>query len=132
MTNRTKIYAYKITIYFIAIVWIVNGLYCKVLNYVPRHQEIVSKILGHENARLITVLIGFSELLMAIWILSKIKPRLNAISQILIVAAMNILEFVLVPDLLLWGKINSLFALIFIVIIYLNEFYLNNKQAKPV
>ena len=132
MTNRTKIYAYKITIYFIAIVWIVNGLYCKVLNYVPRHQEIVSKILGHENARLITVLIGFSELLMAIWILSKIKPRLNAISQILIVAAMNIHEFVLVPDLLLWGKINSLFALIFIVIIYLNEFYLNNKQAKPV
>ena len=64
---------------------------------------------------------------MAIWILSKIKPKLNAITQIIIIATMNILEFILVPGLLLWGKFNIVFAFIFILIIYSNTFYLNKK-----
>ena len=65
--------------------------------------------------------------LMAVWILSKFKHRLNAAIQIAIVGLMNILEFILVPELLLWGKLNSLFAFIFILVVYLNEFYLNKK-----
>ena len=64
---------------------------------------------------------------MVFWILSKIKTRLNAIAQITIDATMNTLEFILVPDLLLWGRLNALFALLFIVIAYFNEFYLNKK-----
>ncbi len=32
--------------YLIAAVWIANGLFCKVLNLVPRHQEIVARIIG--------------------------------------------------------------------------------------
>ena len=67
---------------------------------------------------------------MAVWILSAYKTKLNAIVQIAIVATMNILEFMLVPDLLLWGKLNSLFAFIFILVVYFNEFYFNNKQLK--
>lgn len=65
---------------------------------------------------------------MAIWILSRYKSKLNAISQIVIIAIMNTLEFILVPDLLLWGKFNSLFALLLIGVIYFNEFYLNKKH----
>jgi hypothetical protein len=65
---------------------------------------------------------------MAVWILSAYKTRLNTIVQITVVATMNTLEFILVPDLLLWGKLNSLFASIFILVVYFNEFYLNNKQ----
>ena len=80
------------------------------------------------SANIFTILIGFSEIIMAIWILSGYKTKLNAIAQILIVATMNTLEFIIVPDLLLWGKLNSLFAFLFILVVYLNEFYLNRKQ----
>ncbi len=125
----TKVYTHTIINYFIAAVWLINGLFCKVLNLVPRHQQIVAQILGEEFARPITLLIGLLEILMAIWVLSGIKSRLNAVAQMVIVASMNILEYLLVPDLLLWGKFNSFFALIFIGIVYLNEFILNNKQV---
>lgn len=114
----------------IATVWIVNGLFCKLLNLVPRHQEIVAKILGIGNAGLITKTIGLSEIAMAVWILSGFRTRLNTIIQILIIATMNILEFILAPDLLLWGRYNALFAFLFILLIYYNEFHLRNKPAQ--
>src|SRR5688572_10761350 len=107
MTSNT---IHKLLTYFIAAVWVANGLFCKVLNLVPRHQQIVARILGDDYARPLTLLIGLSEIGMAICILSGIKSRLNAMLQILIIATMNILEFMLVPDLLLWGKVNSIFA----------------------
>lgn len=122
----------KILTYLIIAIWISNGLFCKVLNLVPRHQEIVAKILSLNNyhSRIITILIGISEIIMAIWVLSRFKTKLNAIVQIIIVATMNTLEFFLAPDLLLWGKLNSLFAFLFIVLIYFNEFYLDKKLAQ--
>jgi len=121
---------YKILNYCIATVWIANGLFCKVLNLVPRHEQIVANIMGVEYSRPLTILIGLSEIIMAVWILSGYKTKLNAIVQIAVVAIMNTLEFILVPDLLLWGKFNSLFAFIFILVVYFNEFYLNQKQLK--
>ena len=116
--------------YFIAAVWIINGLFCKVLNLVPRHQEIVSRILGNDHAKLFTIAIGISEIAMAVWILSGIRRRLNAIAQIIIIATMNVLEFILVPDLLLWGRFNALFAFLFMLLIFYNEFYDRNKLAQ--
>lgn len=113
--------------YFIALIWLANGLLCKILNLVPRHQAIVGSILGNENSYIFTKIIGFSEIIMTFWILSRFKSKINATCQIIIIATMNILEFILVPDLLLWGKLNSLFALIFILIIFCNEFVLNKK-----
>jgi DoxX-like family len=105
----------------IALVWLINGLFCKVLNLVPRHELIVGRILGQDYARPLTLLIGLSEIAMSIWILSGIKSRLNAYLQIAIIATMNTIEFTLAPDLLLWGKLNSLFAFLFILIIYFND-----------
>jgi hypothetical protein len=113
--------------YCIASVWLINGLVCKLLNIVPRHEEIVGRILGSEYSESITMLIGLSEIVMAIWILTKIKSKLNAVFQMTIVATMNTLEFILVPDLLLWGRLNSLFALLLIGFIYYNEFVLNKN-----
>jgi len=113
--------------YLIASVWMVNGLFCKVLNLVPRHQAIVTRILGNGHSRLLTVLIGLSEIGMAVWVLSGIWTRANAIAQIAIIAAMNTLEFFLAPDLLLWGKANSFFAFLFVLLIYYNEFNFNKK-----
>ena len=108
---------------FIALVWLLNGLFCKVMNFAPRHKQIVGEITGFESAEILTKLIGFAEVLMSLWIISRISTRLNTIVQISIIALMNILEFFLVPHLLLWGKINILFALLFIIFIYWNEFY---------
>ena len=127
ITNKA---IHKILTYCITIVWLANGLFCKVLNLVPRHQQIVAAILGDKYSRIFTIFIGLSETAMAIWILSSVKPGLNAITQIIIIASMNTLEFILVPDLLLWGKYNSIFAFLLILAIYYNEFYLNKKLAQ--
>jgi len=117
--------AHRIITFLIATVWLINGLFCKVLNLVPRHQEIVARILGDTHAGLLTKLIGLSEILMAIWVFSRIRSRLNAVFQILIVAVMNSIEFAIAPDLLLWGKLNAVFAFLFIILVYFNEFRLN-------
>lgn len=115
---------------FIGIAWIANGLLCKVLNLVPRHQEIVARILGNHGSRLLTCLIGVAEVGMAIWVLSGKWTRASAIAQILVVAAMNTLEFFFAQDLLLWGKANAFFAFLFILLIYYNEFHLHKKLAR--
>ena len=107
--------------YFIAVVWLVNGLYCKVLGQVPRHEQIVGRILGQTHSHTLTLLIGISEIVMAVWILSKFKARFNALVQISIVGIMNVIEFYLVPDLLLWGKWNAVFALGFMAMVGINE-----------
>lgn len=111
---------HKICTYIIVAVWLINGLYCKVFNAVPRHEQIVARILGDEYSRLLTILIGISEIVMAVWIMSGYKRIFNMYIQIAIVAIMNILEFFLVPDLLLWGKWNAVFAFLFICLVYWN------------
>jgi hypothetical protein len=115
--------------FLIAAVWLVNGFICKVLNLVPRHEQIVARIIGDAHAGALTRLIGAAEIAMGIWILSGIKPRLNAITQAVVIASMNTLEFLLAPDLLLWGRFNALFASLFILLILYNEFY--NRKIQP-
>ncbi|MBA6155667.1 DoxX-like family protein [Tenacibaculum sp. S7007] len=118
----------KIVIYIISLVWFINGFFCKILNLVPRHQEIVSRILNEEYSREITLIIGVLEVFMTIWILSGFKSRLNSITQMSIIITMNIIEFFLAKDLLMWGKLNIIFAFIFVAIIYYNEFVIKNKS----
>ena len=120
----------KLLNYFIAAVWIANGLFCKVLNLVPRHQEIVERIIGNAHAGILTRVIGLSEMAMAVWILSGIKTKLNASAQVVVIATMNSLEFILAPDLLLWGRFNAVFAFLFILLILYNEFYLRNRPTQ--
>lgn len=108
--------------YGIALVWMANGLLCKVLNMVPRHQLIVARITGSDHAALKTRTIGIAETAMGVWIISGIWPITTAIIQAVIIAAMNILEFILAPDLLLWGRFNALFASLFILLILCSHF----------
>jgi len=126
MLNKTINF---LIIYSISAVWIVNGLYCKVLNFVPRHDQIVSRILDISISRPITISIGILEIIMGLWVLSRLKSNLNAIVQIVIVLVMNVLEFLLVPDLLLWGKLNICFAIVFITIVYFANFKLNKTYV---
>ena len=46
----------------ISLVWLINGLFCKVMNLVPRHQLIVARILGEEYAGILTKTIGVLEI----------------------------------------------------------------------
>ena len=107
---------------FVASVWLVNGFICKVLNLVPRHEAIVARILGEEHAVLFTKLIGIGEIAIGLWVLSGKYKRLNALFQIILILAMNMIEYFLAADLLLWGRLNLAFALLFIVLIGWMEF----------
>ena len=103
--------------------WLGNGLFAKVLDLVPRHRVIVGRILGENHARTITVLIGLAEICMAVWIVSGIFPGLNSVVQVLVIAAMNVIEFVFARDLLLFGKLNALVAAAFIALIVWRGFF---------
>jgi len=94
----------------VASIWFINGIYCKLLMQVPRHRDIVARILGTDHADVITRLIGLSEVFMAIWVLSRIRPGLCTGSQVVIILAMNLLEFTMARDLLLFGPLNLLLA----------------------
>jgi uncharacterized membrane protein YphA (DoxX/SURF4 family) len=122
-----KKYLFILLKYAIALVWLINGLFCKVFNLVPRHQEIVEAILQVQNGRPLTIAIGLAETCMALWILSGYKKKLNAITQIVVIASMNILEAIYAPHLLLWGKWNGAFAFLFILVIYANQFLLKKR-----
>ena len=125
-----KIKTHKILTFLIALVWLINGIYAKVLGFVTRHEEIVARILGDEYSLFITKSIGIAEVFMAIWVLSRIQSRLNAATQILLILLMNVLEFSIARDLLLWGGMNFVFASIFAVIVYYNEFVLGNAVTE--
>ena len=125
--NHHKI-LYVTTTAFISFVWLVNGLYCKVLNLVPRHREIVAEILGTRHAETLTTLIGVAEILMVLWIISGIRKRFCTIFQIIIIGIMNVLEFLIVPDLLLFGRLNIVFATIFILIIWFNGLFIRKSN----
>lgn len=95
---------------FFALVWLVNGLLFKLLDWVPRHREIVARLFGEEWSVTIIRAIGTGELFIALWILSGIQSRLSAVFQIALVLTMNVIEFWLTPDLLLFGRFNALVA----------------------
>jgi hypothetical protein len=128
MGNKNRIHT--IINYLIAIVWLINGFFCKLLNLVPRHQLIVARILGAGHAGLFTKAIGTSEILMAIWVVSSIKSRACAIAQILLVATMNTIEFFKAADLLLFGKINACIAVALMILIFYNEFILQKSVSQ--
>lgn len=119
---------HRLITYCLAAVWLINGFYCKWLNGVPRHQQIVAKILGQTHAGRLTKGIGFLEVAMGLWILSGFQSRVNCLVQIVVIGIMNALEFFLAPELLLWGKMNAVFALLLIAVIYINEYYFNTPK----
>lgn len=121
--------AKKLLTVLIALAWALNGLWCKVLNMVPRHTEIVGVIMGREYARHITIAIGIAETMLAVWIFTGKYSKATAAFQIMLVLTMNIIEFLLVPEMLLWGKMNLIFAIAFSALIYVHGFLLK-PQAK--
>ena len=89
----------------------------------------MARILGNDISFVAAKVIGALEICMFIWIISRKFSRLAAVSQIIIVLTMNIREFILVPDLLLFGRMNIIIALVFVSVIYLNEFIIKPKAS---
>ena len=113
----------------IASVWLINGLFFKLLDFVPRHKEIVGRILGDEHALFMTKMIGLGEVFLAVLIIFGFRSRLMAIIQIILVVLMNSLEIIMAPELLLFGRLNGVAALGFIMMIIYTEFSLNKKTT---
>lgn len=111
--------------FLVAAVWLVNGLVCKLLYLVPRHEAIVARILGPSYADPLTRLIGVAEIGMAIWVISGRWVRVSAATQIALIGIMNVLEIFIAPDLLLWKQFNILFAGLFMGLIYWYGFKLS-------
>ncbi|GAB3290712.1 hypothetical protein GCM10027348_08200 [Hymenobacter tenuis] len=128
----TRVPLERVLRYSIAVVWLANGLMCKLLHLVPRHEAIVARILGPTYAAPLTRLIGLAEIGVALWVLSRRWVRLNAGLQIAVVATMNIIEYFLAPELLLWHQFNSVFAGLFMLVVYYYGFVLTPADGQTV
>jgi hypothetical protein len=82
-------------------VWLFHGLYSKILSGIPRHAMIVERVLGEGIAGHATLLIGLMEILLGIWVYTRLKRRACALVQTLAIFAMNSLEIILARDLLI-------------------------------
>ena len=89
----------------LASVWLINGLYAKLLGLVPRHRLIVARFFGDGNALVLTRLIGLAEMAMAIWILSGKARGHCALTQAVVILTMNTLELWRARDLLLFPRL---------------------------
>ncbi|HTD87292.1 MAG TPA: DoxX-like family protein [Candidatus Binatia bacterium] len=82
-------------------VWVFHGLYSKILNGIPRHRLIVSKILGAANAGIATKGIGVLEVLLGLWAFTAWQSVGCAGVQTAAILAMNSLEILLARELLI-------------------------------
>ncbi len=99
-------------------VWVFHGLYSKILDGIPRHRQIVERILGEGIADVATVAIGSLEVLLGFWAFSGIFRKSCAAVQTLAIVAMNSLEIYLAPDLLISALGMVLLNLTFLSIVW--------------
>jgi hypothetical protein len=85
----------------VGMVWVTFGIIFKVLDTVPRHRRIVGRIFGERHARFITVLVGFGECAIGVWMWSCLWTPACVGVQAAGVAAMNTIEIARAKDLLL-------------------------------
>jgi len=85
-------------------VWLVHGLYNKLLGGSPRHLAIVQSVPGLDGStgRHALVAVGFIEVGIAVWMLSRRAPRTCASVQTVVLLSMNVLELIYARHLLLW------------------------------
>lgn len=82
-------------------VWVFHGLFSKLANGIPRHRQIVERILGEPVANSATTAIGVMEILLGLWAWSRYQRKACALVQTLAIISMNFLEILLARDLLI-------------------------------
>jgi hypothetical protein len=88
----------------VAAVWILFGLIFKVLGAVPRHREIVARVLGERWAGPVTRLVGLGECAVGVWMASGWHVGACVAAQTLAIASMNSLELLKARELLLSAR----------------------------
>src|SRR5436190_5910131 len=88
----------------VAAVWMVHGLYNKLLGGSPRHLAIVQSVPGLDGANGVRMLtaVGAAEVAIAVWMLSGRAPLACAAVQTVLLLSMNVLELTYARHLLLW------------------------------
>lgn len=109
-------------------VWVFHGLYSKISDGIPRHRLIVERILGEGIADLATLVIGVSEVLLGIWIFSRIWRKACAMLQTAALVSMNTLEIALARDLLISASGMVALNLVFLSLVW----YWATFQPKPI
>ena len=89
---------------FVAGVWLVHGVYNKLLGGSPRHLAIIQSVpglAGAEGTRAL-VAVGVFEAGIAVWVVSRRAPRVCAAIQTIALVTMNLVELRYARPLLLW------------------------------
>lgn len=75
----------------IALVWLYQGLWCKVLGWNSRQNALVANVpfIGPLAARTVLIALGLIECLIAAWVLSGKRMRHAAFAQTALIIAMN-------------------------------------------
>jgi hypothetical protein len=88
----------------IALVWMYEGLWCKVLGHAPRHEAILTSLplLTTAEAHSLLLALGCLECVMGVWVISGWRPAQGALIQTALLVSMNagglIFAARLVPD----------------------------------
>jgi len=88
----------------VALVWMYEGLWCKVLGHAPRHEAILNNlpILTRAEAHSVLLALGLLECGIAVWVISGWRPTHGALLQTALLVSMNagglIFAAPLVPD----------------------------------
>jgi hypothetical protein len=75
----------------VAAVWLYEGLWCKLLNGQPRQVRVVAAMPRY-GARIATQslkLLGIIEVLLSVWVLTRIAPIVCAVAQTALLVALN-------------------------------------------
>lgn len=84
----------------IALVWLVFGLLFKALDFLPRHNRIVARVVGERWAKGVTLFVAIGETALGVWMLSGHALALCVALQTAAIAFMNALELRYARDLL--------------------------------
>ena len=104
----------------LASVWLVHGLYNKLLGGSPRHLAIVQSVPGLHAAAGVRMLVavGIAEVAIAIWMISRRAPRACAGVQTVLLLSMNVVELTYARPLLLWPNALLPLNLLFLSVIW--------------
>jgi uncharacterized membrane protein YkgB len=91
VARRQVVVSDKLIRLAIALVWLYQGLWCKVLGGAPRHEAVIAAapFIGPAAARGVMVAIGLVECVLAMWVLSGLRMRWAALAQTALLVGMN-------------------------------------------
>jgi len=104
MKDWTARHIAAIATVIVAAVWLVHGLFNKLLHFSPRHLLMVQSVPGLAGSRgeIVLTAVGLFEVALALWVLSGWAASVCAAIQTIVLLSMNVVELSVARSLLLW------------------------------